>query len=210
MRFVNRDWGTVVAIAMIDTRKITDRRRLCFQSLDEAERWSWAWTISRRWSRIESQRGRMCFGLDPGCSLVTLVARPRNWRASNPGWRWGTACGGRASRIAGLAGLSFDWILLPTVPYTIGMSPKLNDDLVSALDAQGNVPLKTVHPVTGKFYFLVSEERYERLKPLFEDDPLTLEEQRFQLRETGRRAGWDEPVMDAYDEYDEQRSRAQS
>lgn len=90
------------------------------------------------------------------------------------------------------------------------MSAKLNDDLVSALAAQGNAPLKAVHPVTGKFYFLVSEERYERLKPLFEDDPLTLEEQRFQLREAGRRAGWDEPAMDAYDKYDEHRPQAQS
>lgn len=125
-------------------------------------------------------------------------------------WCRGTGFGCRASRNSGLAGLPFDWILPSTVPYTMGMSPKLNDDLVSALDAQGNVPLKTVHPVTGKFYFLVSEERYERLKPLFEDDPLTLEEQRFQLRETGRRAGWDEPAMDAYDEYDQHRSQAPS
>jgi hypothetical protein len=90
------------------------------------------------------------------------------------------------------------------------MSPILTDDLVSALEAHGNAPLKTVHPVTGKVYFLVSEERYERLKPLFEDDPLTLEEQRFQLREAGRRAGWDEPAMDAYDEYDQHRPQAQS
>lgn len=90
------------------------------------------------------------------------------------------------------------------------MSPILTDELVSALAAHGNAPLKTVHPVTGAVYFLVSEDRYERLKPLFEDDPLTHEEQRFQLREAGRRAGWDEAAMDAYDEYDEHRGQAPS
>jgi hypothetical protein len=80
--------------------------------------------------------------------------------------------------------------------------------LVRALDAQGGDPLRTVHPVTGKVFFLVSEERYERLKPLFEHDPPTREEQQFLLREAGRRAGWDDSSMDVYDHYDEHRSQA--
>ena len=88
------------------------------------------------------------------------------------------------------------------------MSPKLTDDLARALDAQGDTPLRTIHPVTGKIFFLVGEAEYERLKPIFEGVPLTRQEQQFQLREAGRRAGWDEPAMDAYDHYDDHRSQA--
>ena len=83
------------------------------------------------------------------------------------------------------------------------MSPKLTDELARALDAHGDVPLRTVHPVTGKIFFLISEDRYAHLKPLFEHDPPSRAEQQFQLREAGRRAKWDEPAMDAYDHYDE-------
>ena len=85
------------------------------------------------------------------------------------------------------------------------MTLTLADELARALDQQGNVPLPTVHPSTGKVFFLVSEEHYQRLKPLFEEDQLSLEEQRFQIEQMGKRAGWDDPAMDAYDGYDEHR-----
>ena len=98
----------------------------------------------------------------------------------------------------------------PVAWYTLSMTIKLNDDLAKALDQHGDVPLPAVHPATGKVFFLVSEERYRRLKPMFEEDPLGPEEQRFQLEQMGRRAQWDDPTMDAYDRYDEHRSRAQS
>lgn len=86
------------------------------------------------------------------------------------------------------------------------MAIPLSDDFAKALDQQGNVPLQAVHPVTGKMFFLVSEEQYQRLKPLFEEEPLSSGEQQFQLQEMGRRAGWDEPGMDAYDRYEEHQS----
>jgi hypothetical protein len=86
------------------------------------------------------------------------------------------------------------------------MTVKLNADLASAIDQHGNVPLQAVHPVTGKVFFLVSEEQYRRLKPLFEEDPLSPQEQQFQLEQLGKRAGWDDPAMDAYGRYDERRS----
>ena len=81
--------------------------------------------------------------------------------------------------------------------------------MVRAIDEHGGVPVRAVHPVTHKAYFVVSAEQYERLKPLFEDDPRTPEEQRFLIQETGKRADWDEPKMDAYDRYDEHRAQAE-
>jgi hypothetical protein len=79
----------------------------------------------------------------------------------------------------------------------------LTEDLARALDAQGDIPLQAVHPITGKVYFLVSADRYERIRPLLENEPVSHDEQQFMLREAGRRAGWDEPAMDAYDRYDD-------
>lgn len=90
------------------------------------------------------------------------------------------------------------------------MNVTLSDDVLSAIDASGDRPVKLVHPVTKKVYLLVSEDRYERLRPLFEDDPMTHEEQRFLLQQAGKRADWDAPEMDAYDHYDEHRSNPES
>ena len=82
------------------------------------------------------------------------------------------------------------------------MALVLTNDLAHALDVQGDAPLRTVHPVTGKAFFLVSEDCYQRLRPMFENVPMSLDEQRFHLLEAGRRAGWDDAAMEAYDDYD--------
>jgi hypothetical protein len=54
-------------------------------------------------------------------------------------------------------------------------------------------------PRTGVAYVVLREERYERFKAFFEDDPLTSAEKKALLREAGRRAGWDDPAWDADD-----------
>jgi hypothetical protein len=51
-------------------------------------------------------------------------------------------------------------------------------------------------PRTGMAYAVLPEERYERFKAFFEEDPLTDEERRALLRQAGRRAGWDDPAWD--------------
>jgi hypothetical protein len=68
-----------------------------------------------------------------------------------------------------------------------------------------NVPgvpdaLPRIDPRTQRSYARVPLTDYERVKPLFEEDPTTPEERRHQLREFGRRAGWDDPEMDHYEE----------
>jgi hypothetical protein len=88
------------------------------------------------------------------------------------------------------------------------MTAKLSDDLARAIDAHGDVPVRTVHPVTGKAFLLVSEERFEQLRALFEAVPLSQDEKRHLLQQAGRRAGWEDPAMDAYDRYDEHNNRA--
>src|SRR5438477_4742845 len=50
---------------------------------------------------------------------------------------------------------------------------------------------------TGTAYALLPEERYERFKAFFEEDPLTPAEKQSLLREAGQRAGWNDPVWDS-------------
>ena len=85
------------------------------------------------------------------------------------------------------------------------MIVKLSEEMQKALHEQGGGPIEVVDPGTNKVYFLIARDQYDRLKPLFEEDPLTRQEQRELLHQTGKRAGWDDPEMDAYDTYDEHR-----
>lgn len=52
-------------------------------------------------------------------------------------------------------------------------------------------------PRTGTAYAVLPEERYERFKAFFEEDPLTPAEKRALLREAGKRAGWNDPGWDS-------------
>lgn len=83
------------------------------------------------------------------------------------------------------------------------MIARLNDELQHALAQRGDAPLEVLDPRTERLYVLISREQYDRLRDLFDAEPLSLDEQRELLRQAGRRAGWDDPEMDAYDRYDE-------
>jgi hypothetical protein len=52
---------------------------------------------------------------------------------------------------------------------------------------------------TNITYALLPEERYERFKAFFEEDPLSPAERLALLREAGKRAGWDAPDADDTD-----------
>jgi hypothetical protein len=52
---------------------------------------------------------------------------------------------------------------------------------------------------TNTTYALLAEERYERFKAFFEEDPLSPSERLALLREAGKRASWDAPDADDTD-----------
>ena len=87
------------------------------------------------------------------------------------------------------------------------MTAKLTKELQLALEEEGDGPVKVVHPGTNQVYFLIASDQYDRLRPLFEADPMTEQERLFLLQQAGKRAGWDDPEMDVYDNYDEHRSQ---
>jgi hypothetical protein len=81
------------------------------------------------------------------------------------------------------------------------MSLELSFDQRQAVDAAGT-PLKLVDPRTGCVYVLVPESVFERVQSLVSDD--LIETYQAQI-ESAMRAGWDDPVMDDYNDYDRQR-----
>jgi hypothetical protein len=73
-----------------------------------------------------------------------------------------------------------------------------------ALVANSAEPVRAIDPATNAEYVLVRAEVYERIKALLYDDgDWTPEEQLRLLADSGQRAGWDDPEMDVYDQYDE-------
>ena len=84
----------------------------------------------------------------------------------------------------------------------------LNEQLRKELQQTNGKEVRVWDPDTRKEYVILSAEVYERLKNLlYEDSDWTPEEQLRLLAESGKRAGWDDPKMDVYDNYDENREK---
>ncbi len=85
---------------------------------------------------------------------------------------------------------------------------ELTDQQRHALrQASGHV-LHVTDAESGQEYVVLPAEVYDRLKRLLYDDgDWTPGEQLRLLAESGARAGWHEPAMDVYDDYDENRKK---
>jgi hypothetical protein len=73
-------------------------------------------------------------------------------------------------------------------------------NLIQALQESAGAPVTVVDPKTQIEYVVVRADLYERIKSLFKADDLSGEEKRLLLAESGKRAGWDSPEMDDYDD----------
>ena len=87
------------------------------------------------------------------------------------------------------------------------MTPKLTDDQRHAIEEHGGQPVYLVDASTNAGYVLMKAEQYAKVKALFDDeggeprDLYPLVEQSF------LKAGWADPTMDAYDDYDAHRPK---
>ena len=82
------------------------------------------------------------------------------------------------------------------------MSIKLPDELRSVVIAQPGVPVELVDELTQAAYVLVPAEEFRRLKKAGEDE---LGDTYAAQIESALQAGWGDPRMDEYDEYDANR-----
>jgi hypothetical protein len=82
------------------------------------------------------------------------------------------------------------------------MTIQLTDEQWANVQQTAEAPPRVIDPSQTATFVLVRADVYERFKSLFEDDPVTEQERAFQLQQFGRRAGWDDPAMDVYDDLD--------
>ena len=80
------------------------------------------------------------------------------------------------------------------------MTTTLTSEIRKALEEAGEQPLEIIDPETQQRYMLLKADVFDRLHRLLQGGPLSKEEQRFLLEQAGRRAGWDDPEMDIYDD----------
>jgi len=85
------------------------------------------------------------------------------------------------------------------------MSIQLTSEQWADVQRQEESPVRVSTPSRAAAFVLLKADVYERFKSLFEEDPTTDQERQFQLQQFGRRAGWDDPAMDVYDDLDPRR-----
>jgi len=67
-------------------------------------------------------------------------------------------------------------------------------------------PPRFVDPDTSIEYVILPVQIYERIKPLLTDEPLSEADERRLLLDVGTHAGWDDPIMDIYNDLDPRRA----
>jgi len=75
----------------------------------------------------------------------------------------------------------------------------LSQEQRQAIESNGHVA------IDDGTYVVVKAAVYERLRSLLETKPRTIEEQKAVIAHIGKRAGWDDPRMDVYNDLDPRR-----
>src|SRR5207248_3062260 len=82
------------------------------------------------------------------------------------------------------------------------MSIELTDDQSRALELEGQKPCSVVDPRTRKTYVLLSLEAFDKIKAIVPDGEAPLSDTYPAQIDSAMKAGWDDPLMTAYDHYD--------
>lgn len=85
------------------------------------------------------------------------------------------------------------------------MAIRLTDEQWADIVQKNESPVRVSDPAETATFVLLRAEIYERFKAMFEDVPVTEQERQFQLEQFGKRADWDDPAMNVYDELDPRR-----
>ena len=85
------------------------------------------------------------------------------------------------------------------------MATDLTPEQRQAINTAHGGPVEIVDPHTGNNSSSCLPASMH-LRSIFDDGPLAEHERRDLLRDAGRRAGWDDPAMDVYDDLDPRKS----
>jgi hypothetical protein len=88
------------------------------------------------------------------------------------------------------------------------MATILSKEQQYELEQRGGKPIEVVHPDTQKVYVLIDGEMYNRLRALLDDEPFDLRETYAAQSAAAGAAGWDDPEMDVYDDYNSDKPKA--
>ena len=88
------------------------------------------------------------------------------------------------------------------------MTLTLTDEQQKALAGQSASELRLIHPQTNEAYVLVRADQYERVKEILEIEDNDLRDTYPAQIESAMRAGWSDPEMDEYDDYDANREKS--
>jgi len=83
------------------------------------------------------------------------------------------------------------------------MTTKLSDDLRQAIEKEGGNPVHLVDAATDVHYVLMRAEQYKNLSAVFaEGEEFDVRELYPLMAKSAASAGWDDPDLDAYNDYD--------
>ena len=81
------------------------------------------------------------------------------------------------------------------------MMPTLTDQMRQALEADHGQLVKLVDEQTSRVYYVISAEQYEAVLALLTDDEFDPREVYPLMAKAAGAEGWNDPLMDAYDNY---------
>jgi hypothetical protein len=87
------------------------------------------------------------------------------------------------------------------------MAPKLSDEQRSAIEQHAGQPVYVIDTVNETEYVIIPAEVYGRVRALLESDEFDVRETYAAQEQALGKSGWDDPAMDAYDNYDAHRAR---
>jgi hypothetical protein len=83
------------------------------------------------------------------------------------------------------------------------MLTNLPDDLRQAIAKEGGSPVHLVDAATDVHYVLMRADQYDNLRALFADgEEFDVRELYPLMAKSAAAAGWDDPALDAYNDYD--------
>ena len=85
------------------------------------------------------------------------------------------------------------------------MIPVITDQMRQALEAEPGQPVKLVDEQTSRVYYVISSELFEAVRALFTAEEFDPREMYPLMSKAAGAAGWNDPIMDVYDNYDENR-----
>ncbi len=85
------------------------------------------------------------------------------------------------------------------------MSLTISDELLTAVKAASGKPVELTDPQTHQTYVVIPATLYDELTAGVPQKIFSKDEQIQLLVEAGLRAGWDDPIMDIYNDLDPRR-----